>query len=101
MLLTIFIILLSINIIGFFNRRRAWAKIFLVSQVFVVGGLVVMFNVYTGQSGIQGLEAKKKKSQKEIPTNIDDIQNLANEKNKQVDTLDYEKESQKGNQVKF
>ncbi|MCG9879104.1 MAG: hypothetical protein MH472_00755 [Bacteroidia bacterium] len=101
MLLTIFIILLTINIIGFFNRRRAWAKIFLVSQVFVVGGLVVMFNVYTGQSGIQGLEAKKKKSQNEVPSNIDDLQNLANEKNKKVDTLDYEKESQKGNQVKF
>jgi hypothetical protein len=101
MLLIIFILLLTINIIGFFNRKRAWAKIFLVSQVFVVGGLVVMFNVYTGQSGIEGLEAKKKKAQQELPSNIDDIKNLATEKNKQVDTLDYEKENQKGNQVKF
>ena len=101
MLLIIFIILLTINIIGFFNRKRACAKIFLVSQVFVVGGLVVMFNVYTGPSGIEGLEAKKKKAQQELPSNIDDIKNIATEKNKQVDTLDYEKENQKGNQVKF
>ena len=101
MLLFIFILLLGINIIGFFNRRRAWAKIFLVSQVFVVGGLVLMFNIYSGESGIQGLEAKKKKAQQEIPTQLDDIKNLAKEKNTQTDTLEIEKETQKGNQVKF
>jgi hypothetical protein len=101
MLLTIFFILLTINIVGFLNRKRAWAKIFLVSQVFVVGGLVVMFNIYSDQSGIEGLEAKQKKIQIDQPTKLDDLQDLANDKNKKLDTLDYEKETQNSNQVKF
>lgn len=72
-----------------------------MSQVFVVGGLVVMFNVYSGESGIQGLEAKKKKNQHKMPSQLDDIKNLAKEKNTQSDTLEIEKETQRGNQVKF
>lgn len=101
MLLFIFIILLGINVIGFLNRRRAWAKIFLVSQVFVVGGLVVMFNVYSGESGIQGLEATKKKEKQTLPNQLDNLKEIAKEKNAGIDTLEIEKETQKGNQVKF
>ncbi|MCF8255731.1 MAG: hypothetical protein K9H61_03795 [Bacteroidia bacterium] len=100
MLLTIFIILLAINIIGFMNRRRAWSKIFLVSQVFVVGGLVVMFNVSNSQSGIQGIQAKKD-ANKEVPAKLDQLKDMATDKNQHSDTVDSEKETQKGNQVKF
>ena len=99
MLLVIFSILLAINIIGFLNRKRAWSKIFLVSQVFVVGGLVVMFNVSSSQQGIPGLEARKKAAQ-ETPASLDNLKDMAKSK-KGVDTLDAEKETQGGNQVKF
>jgi hypothetical protein len=99
MLLTIFTILLAINVIGFMNRKRAWSKIFMVSQVFVVGGLVVMFNVSTSQTGIQGIEAKKNQG-KEVPANMEDMKNLAKEKNTHTDTVDSEREKQSGNQVK-
>lgn len=99
MLLAIFIILLAINIIGFLNRKRAWSKIFLVSQVFVVGGLVVMFNVANTQSGIQGIEAKKT-NKTELPSSIDALKDQAKNK-KNIDTVDAEKETQGGNAVKF
>jgi hypothetical protein len=72
-----------------------------VSQVFVVGGLVVMFNIYSDQSGMDCLEAKQKNIQIDQPTKLDDLQDLANDKNKKLDTLDYEKETQNSNQVKF
>jgi low affinity Fe/Cu permease len=98
MLLTIFVILLAINVIGFLNRKKAWSKIFLVSQVFVVGGLVVMFNVYTSQTGIQGIQAKK--DGKDIHSKVDQIQDLARNKKDNLDTIDAEKEKQSGNQVK-
>lgn len=98
MLLALFIILLAINIIGFMNRRKVWSKIFLVSQVFVVGGLVVMFNVYTSQTGIQGLEAKRKKLN--TPGQVDDFKDLAKDKKTHADTAESEKNTQGGNQVK-
>lgn len=98
MLLTIFIILLAINVIGFLNRKRAWSKIFLVSQVFVVGGLVIMFNVYNSQTGIQGIQAKKNGT--EMPVKVDDLKNMAKQNKDHVDTVDAEKEKQSGNQVK-
>ncbi len=98
MLLTIFIILLAINVIGFLNRKRAWSKIFLVSQVFVVGGLVIMFNVYSSQTGIQGIQAKK--NGKDLPSKVDNLKNVAKENKDHVDTIDAEKEKQSGNQVK-
>lgn len=100
MLLALFIILLIINIVGFMNRQRAWSKIFMVSQVFVVGGLVVMFNVYTGQTGIEGLEAGKKKGI-EAPAKLDNLKDMARDQKDRPDTLDAEKEQQQGNQVKF
>ncbi len=99
MLLVIFIILLGINVIGFMNRKRAWSKIFMVSQVFVVGGLVVMFNVYTSQTGIQGIEARKNKG-KNVPANVEEMKNMAKDKNTHTDTIDSEREKQSGNQVK-
>ncbi|MDZ4666629.1 MAG: hypothetical protein SGJ00_01980 [bacterium] len=99
MLLTIFVLLLAINVIGFMNRRKAWAKIFLVSQVFMVGGLLVMFNVYTSQTGIQGIQAKK--NSLDMPSKVDQIENLANKNKKEnIDTIDAEKETQSGNKVK-
>jgi hypothetical protein len=98
MLLTIFIILLAINVIGFLNRKRAWSKIFLVSQVFVVGGLVIMFNVYNSQTGIQGIQAKK--NGKDLPSKVENLKNVAKENKDHVDTIDAEKEKQSGNQVK-
>ncbi len=99
MLLTIFILLLIINFIGFYNRKRAWSKIFLVSQVLVVGGMVVMFNVITSQKGIQGIEARKKAG-KELPVKIDKLQDLAKSKKAHIDTVDTEKETQSSQQVK-
>ncbi len=99
MVLALFGILLLINIIGFMNRRRAWSKIFLVSQVLVVGGMVVMFNVYTSQKGIQGIEAKKNAG-KEMPAKVDDFKDLAKDKKANVDTIDAEKENQSSQKVK-
>ena len=99
MLLVIFIILLGINVIGFMNRKRAWSKIFMVSQVFVVGGLVVMFNVYSSQTVIQGIEARKNKG-KNVPANVEEMKNMAKDKNTHTDTIDSEREKQSGNQVK-
>jgi hypothetical protein len=69
----------------------------LVSQVFVVGGLVVMFNVSSSQQGIQGIEAKKK-AKMELPSNLDDLKDQAKNK-KQIDTVDAEKDAQGGNKV--
>ncbi len=80
MLLAIFSLILIINIIGFYNRKRAWSKIYLVSQVLIVCGMAVMFNVSNTQRGIQGIEAKNKKGH--------------------VDTVDTEKETQSSQQVK-
>lgn len=99
MLIAVFIILLGINIIGFMNRKRAWSKIFMVSQVLVVGGLVVMFNVFNTQTGIQGLEAKKEKKI-ELPASKEDLQKLAKDQNNLSDTIDVERNNQSENQVK-
>lgn len=99
MLLAIFIILLVINIIGFLNRKRAWSKILLVSQVFVVIGMAVTFNMYTNKSGIEGIEARKKKD-KQIPSQIDDLKNMTRGKQTPMDTTEIEKEKQGSEKVK-
>ncbi len=99
MLLAIFIILLVINIIGFLNRKKAWSKILLLSQVFVVIGMAVTFNIYTNKSGIEGIEARKKRD-KQNPAQIDDLKNMAKGKKTTIDTVDLEKEKQSTEKVK-
>jgi hypothetical protein len=47
------------------------------------------------------LEATKKKEKQILPNQIDNLKEIAKEKNAGIDTLEVEKETQKGNQVKF
>jgi hypothetical protein len=93
MLLTIFAILLIVNVIGFMNRKRAWAKIYMVAQVFVVAGMAVMFNMSSFQTGIEGMEAKDQNGVKEM-------RDMVKENKAANDTADVERETQGGNQVK-
>lgn len=93
MLLTIFIILLVVNIIGFFNRKKPWAKIYMVVQVFMVAGLAIMFNMSNNQSGIEGMQADDKKGVKELKEYVKEQKEIA-------DTADFERTRQDGNKVK-
>lgn len=93
MLLTIFAILLIVNVIGFFNRRKPWAKIYMVAQVFVVAGMVVMFNMTSFQTGIDGMQAGDKK-------NMEQMKDMVKEQNEAMDTSDAERDRQGGNKVK-
>lgn len=53
MYLILLLILLLINIVGFINRKKAWSKIFLLSQFMVffsIGVSYVMYDSYNNQT---------------------------------------------------
>jgi F0F1-type ATP synthase membrane subunit a len=95
MILTILSFLLVINLVGFFNRQKAWSKVFLFGQLSVFLGLGVMFVLY---DNTQGIQAKgKHKSDDKVIEQIKE--NLANENNS--DTLEVEQTDKSQNLVRY
>lgn len=97
MVLVIASLLLIINIVGLLNRKKVWSKIFLVSQLFFIGGSGVLFIV--NNQG-RGLEAKRKQLQEKNQTLESATDRMAKTAKEMADSADTEKNAQDGLKVK-
>lgn len=96
MIIAIVSILIVINVVGLLNRNKIWSKVFLVSQVFFIGGMLVIFTLFNNDRGI---EANKKQQQNS--EQIDDAaEKLVKSAKEKADSADQEQETQSGNKVK-
>jgi|688.fasta_scaffold186016_2 hypothetical protein len=96
MILTILSLLLVLNLVGFFNRQKAWSKVFLFGQLSVFLGMGVMFVMYDNSQGIQ---AKHDKNNEEKV--IEQLkENLVQEENK-IDTLEVKETDKSQNLVRY
>ncbi len=97
MVLVITSLLLVINIVGLLNRKKVWSKVFLVSQLFFIGGTGVLFIV--NNQG-RGLEAKRKKLQEQNQTIESASERMAKTAKEMADSAETEKNTQDGLKVK-
>lgn len=73
MILFIFSLLLILNVIGLLNRKRAWSKIFVTSQVFVFIGFITLFNLNDQERYPTAKRKSIKSDTLDITNNIKDI----------------------------
>jgi hypothetical protein len=96
MILTILSLLLVLNLVGFFNRKKAWSKVFLFGQLSVFLGVGVMFVLYDNSQDIQ---AKMKQNSNDNA--IEQLkENLVKEQDK-TDTLEVEATDKSQNLVRY
>lgn len=89
MILAILTTLLILNIIGVFNRKKIWSKVFFVSQLLFFVGAGIIFILNDTYSPMQSNVKTKK------------IEQIVNTQKEKADTMEMEKEANDGLKVKF
>jgi hypothetical protein len=96
MILTILSLLLVLNLVGFFNRQKAWSKVFLFGQLSVFLGFGIMFVLFDNSQGIQA--KNKQNSNDKVIEQLKE--NLVQEQDK-TDTLEVEQTDKSQNLVRY